>query len=175
MDKNLYYLSVDIKHNLQQLEGIFNAIEIKEDHTVYHPVDTHYNDKVKSIIVEKSGDVKILNQDIKQKGDLCFIDDIDSENIIYLYGKSDDLIEIRGCKKDEYYYSVNNTTVSVNTTQVKYNYTADGIWDIEIIEDGRASNIDRYEFSSNKTDYFCNYSDLVSIEYEKDTVIEVDN
>lgn len=175
MNEELYYLIISLGYTWNSIEGVFNKVDNNSENSVYHPVNILDTDqKIKSININESSEACILSEKEKLEGKLTFIDNVESKNVVYLYGSSDDLIEIQGSIKDEYYYNKDGTTVNVNSTEVKYNYNKDAVWDVYVTNSGNATNIRHYEFINSRTDNFCEYSDLVVVEYDRDINISVD-
>jgi hypothetical protein len=89
---------------------------------------------------------------------------ITMSNEITIYGYSDDLIEIEGAIREEYYTDYNAITILEISPgyQIAVEYTTNGMWRIDV---EKSPGDENYEHHDVDEDGPCDYSETVKINH----------
>lgn len=91
---------------------------------------------------------------------------------MYVYGHSDDLIEIDGDVREEFYANYGEPTfLSIGNTELSVEYTNDGEWRIHVVDQGAHDTVYKYGVGRKKVvEKLNDYTEVVVIESLTDTV-----
>lgn len=81
----------------------------------------------------------------------------------YLYGMSDDLIELDGDIYDEVYYAGEWTDIIFSNgvhAQIRY----EGEWSIRVLSGFYESGVTVYAVGTPESEKYCNYSDVLAVD-----------
>lgn len=116
--------------------------------------------RVKRVTVQDDSNVVEVERGTEQiEGALRFQREIRFESELYIYGYSDDLVEIEGDFSDELYY---NRDMNLHVDDICLDVDYDGKWNFEV-EGGSSRNVEQYPEDHRVSDVFCDYSELVII------------
>lgn len=99
-----------------------------------------------------------------------------TEYNIYVYGASDDLVEVGGDVSEEFYADLGEPThVFVGDTEIVAEYTDDGEWSVSVVDEGEDDETHWYSVGREKVvEKLNDYTEVVVVETENSEVSKLD-
>lgn len=153
--------------NWREYEMVCKKAGEKDGMNILHPID---NDKFSSIRipddrVPDDGEVACVLKDDGKLDNKYTIERMrwwSEEYVVELYGSSDDLIELTGSVREEFYANYSEPTkVKINDCVVEVQY--DGDWCFEVLESGDCWSQKKYGVNSPVSDKYKEYSELLCL------------
>lgn len=121
-------------------------------------------DEIKSIVI-KHGKAEVLDSDMSSGEYKIDILKWWDDNFEYqIFGRSDDLVEVRGFCTDEFYCAIDGSVLEVGETLVKVYLNDEGNWEFDVLSEGKENLIIK-SLDSDVANMFCEYSELLCISY----------
>lgn len=99
-----------------------------------------------------------------------------AEHKIGVYGHSDDLIEITGDVREEFYADFGEPThVMVGNTEIVAEYTNEGVWKVSVVDEGAGDETYHHSIGSETLAEETNdYTEAVMVETDNGEVSKID-
>lgn len=125
-------------------------------------------DNISSIILKEDKDrcEVLLDDDSTGQYGIQKLKWWDNEIEYQIFGKSDDLIEIRGYESKEFYYSSGGSIIEIGDCTIKIEFDDNGNWRFEVRQEGTA-HIENYSLDSETSNMFCEYSELLTVSFSQ--------
>jgi hypothetical protein len=140
-----------------------------DDHRVLKPVNSGRDlDNISSAVIDESATtVDFLFDDGSERSyKVEFFEWWDNNSLVYVFGHSDDLVELRGSIRDEYNIH-EEARFKIGNTEFEVQYNQSGEWEFNVIESGSdIAIID--SVGSYRANVFCEYSQLLTIKSSRD-------
>lgn len=119
-------------------------------------------DGIKSIVV-KDGVAEVLKSDMSSEEYNIDVLKWWNDNYEYqVFGRSDDLIEVRGLHTNEFCCDIDGSVLEVGGTLVKVYLNNQGNWKFDVLSEGK-ENLVIKGLDSDVSNMFCDYSELLCI------------
>lgn len=135
----------------------------KDGYDILHPTD---KDDFSSIRVGKTSQVSVLKDGELEQYELERIKWWDAEYEVQLFGASDDLIEVRGDIREEFYANFDEPTY-LRINEAKVNILYDGEWKFWLEDTGDSVTSEKYPVDSEMSDKYRYYSELLCVGFNE--------
>lgn len=138
----------------------------KSGNIILHPVNSENFNSLQ--INYENNRVVALTDEGQKEYNLNYVKDWESEHEIHIFGSSDDLIEIRGDTKKEFYANYDEPTyININDkTVVRAKYDRSGQWMVKMVKNGNCENYTHYDIDSETSNSYKSHSELLCVGFD---------
>lgn len=165
--KSLIELNIDSMIGSSQKTIVAELVRDSENEKVYKP-DCHR--EVSSVRILSDRTEVLMKSGKKMTAEIQSERKLACPSELFVYGRSDDLIEVDGSVSEEFVYKSPGSKIEVNDTEVSVSY--DGKWYLSVIEGRSVKVAEVYKVGSSISEMFCDYSDIVRLGFKSRPSIE---